>query len=65
MENVETTEKQQGKQKTIGDVKTTLDVWSRMRRYQEREAKVGRELKLPEVAAELIEKALEAEGITA
>ncbi len=49
---------------TIGDVKTSAKVWSRVNTYKTR-ARVdgGRKLKMPEAAAELIEKGLNAEGI--
>jgi hypothetical protein len=51
-------------QKTIGDVKTSLDVWSRVNTYKTRQRVQGRTLKMPEAAAELIEKGLQSEGIT-
>jgi hypothetical protein len=49
--------------KTIGDVKTRIDVWSRLNTYKTKERVKGRTLKMPEAAAELIEKGLKAEGI--
>jgi hypothetical protein len=49
--------------KTIGDVKTRVDVWSRLNTYKTKQRVKGRTLKMPEAAAEMIERGLTAEGI--
>jgi hypothetical protein len=57
--------KQEDDLKTIGAVKTSIDVWSRVNTYKTRQRVQGRKLKMPEAAAELIEIGLKHEGITA
>jgi hypothetical protein len=64
MKNAKTEHLEGGEVKTIGDVKTSTKVWSRVNTYKTRAlANDGRKLKMPEAAAELIEAGLDAKGV--